>query len=113
MSVAGFPVGQEMNVTYPDFKVSLQLQSVTQMSFDIADGQNSLNLPGERRKFGDKSPADLLRLKAAAGACLIAEPATLAEADAVLVTGRIASGQSGYGAGLDPFADTPPPEPPK
>ena len=38
MSVAGFPVGQEMNVTYPDFKVSLQLQSVTQMSFDIADG---------------------------------------------------------------------------
>lgn len=74
--------------------------------FDIADGQNSLNLPGERRKFGDKSPADLLRLKAAAGACLIAEPATLAEADAVLVTGRIASGQSGYGAGLDPFADT-------
>lgn len=38
MSVAGFPVGQEMDVTYPDFKVSLQLHSVTQMSFDIAEG---------------------------------------------------------------------------
>ncbi|TCP30098.1 nuclear transport factor 2 family protein [Sphingomonas sp. BK235] len=38
MSVARYPVGQEMNVTYPDFKVSLQLHSVTQMSFDIAEG---------------------------------------------------------------------------
>lgn len=38
MSIAGFPVGQEMNVTYPDFKVSLKLHSLTQMSFDIAEG---------------------------------------------------------------------------
>lgn len=38
MSTAGFPVGQEMNVTYPDFKVSLKLHSLTQMSFDIAEG---------------------------------------------------------------------------
>ncbi|CAN7157415.1 hypothetical protein LJR090_000273 [Bosea sp. LjRoot90] len=38
MSIAGFPVGQEMNVAYPDFKISLKLHSLTQMSLDIAEG---------------------------------------------------------------------------
>jgi phenolic acid decarboxylase len=38
MSIAGFPVGQETNVAYPDFKGSLKLHSLTQMSFDIAEG---------------------------------------------------------------------------
>lgn len=38
MWIAGFPVGQEMNVTYPYFKVSLKLHSLMQMSFDIAEG---------------------------------------------------------------------------
>jgi predicted SnoaL-like aldol condensation-catalyzing enzyme len=33
-----FPVGQEMNVTYPNFKVSLTLHALTEMSFVIADG---------------------------------------------------------------------------
>ncbi|MBY3260222.1 hypothetical protein HFO15_00860 [Rhizobium laguerreae] len=37
MSIAGFPVGQEMNVTYPDFKVSLKLHSLMQISFDLAE----------------------------------------------------------------------------
>jgi hypothetical protein len=41
MSIAGFPVGQEMNVTYPDFQVSLKLHSVTQMSFDLAEGPSA------------------------------------------------------------------------
>lgn len=38
MSIEHFPVGQEMDVTYPDFKVSLTLQSSTQMTFQIKDG---------------------------------------------------------------------------
>lgn len=33
-----FPVGQEMDVTYPTFKVSLTLQSATQLTFEIKDG---------------------------------------------------------------------------
>lgn len=38
MSVANFPVGQEMDVAYPEFTVSLALQSLTQMSFEIKEG---------------------------------------------------------------------------
>lgn len=38
MSIGSFPVGQEMNVTYPDFSVSLRLHSLTKMSFDIKEG---------------------------------------------------------------------------
>jgi hypothetical protein len=33
-----FPVGLEMDVSYPDFKASLTLQSVTQLRFEIKDG---------------------------------------------------------------------------
>ncbi|MGL4238027.1 nuclear transport factor 2 family protein [Tabrizicola sp.] len=33
-----FPVGQQMDVTYPSFKVSLTLQSVTQLRFEIKEG---------------------------------------------------------------------------
>lgn len=38
MSVERFPVGQEMDVTYPNFKVSLMLLSVTQLRFKIKEG---------------------------------------------------------------------------
>lgn len=38
MTLKTFPVGQEMDVTYPDFKVSLKIQSLTKMSFEIAEG---------------------------------------------------------------------------
>jgi predicted SnoaL-like aldol condensation-catalyzing enzyme len=38
MSVEGFPVGQEMNVTYPSFNVSLALLSATQLRFEISEG---------------------------------------------------------------------------
>ncbi|WP_223177015.1 MoaF-related domain-containing protein [Sphingosinithalassobacter sp. CS137] len=33
-----FPVGQEMDVSYPEFAVHLTLHSETQMTFEIADG---------------------------------------------------------------------------
>jgi predicted SnoaL-like aldol condensation-catalyzing enzyme len=38
MSMERFPVGQEMNVTYPNFNVSLTLQSATQLTFEIKEG---------------------------------------------------------------------------
>ncbi|GLS41569.1 hypothetical protein GCM10010869_71660 [Mesorhizobium tianshanense] len=38
MSVERFPIGQEMDVTYPNFKVSLTLLSVTQLRFEIKEG---------------------------------------------------------------------------
>lgn len=38
MSIDNFPVGQEMDVTYPNFKVSLKLISVSKMSFEIKEG---------------------------------------------------------------------------
>jgi predicted SnoaL-like aldol condensation-catalyzing enzyme len=39
MPIKHFPVGQEMDVTYPAFKVSLTLQSSTRMTFRIKEGQ--------------------------------------------------------------------------
>jgi hypothetical protein len=74
--------------------------------FDLSDGMNKLAIPGNVRQQGDKSPADLLRLKAASGTCLIVEPATLADADAVLLWGAVTDRNSARDAGLDPFADT-------
>lgn len=38
MSIERFPVGQEMEVTYPNFKVRLTLPSVTQLRFEIKEG---------------------------------------------------------------------------
>ncbi len=38
MSVERFPIGQEMDVTYPNFKVSLALLSATQLRFEIKEG---------------------------------------------------------------------------
>ncbi|MHB2264016.1 nuclear transport factor 2 family protein [Aliihoeflea sp. PC F10.4] len=38
MSQPRFPVGQEMDVTYPDFKVSLTLLSSEQLKFEIKEG---------------------------------------------------------------------------
>ena len=75
-------------------------------AFDLSDGVNRLSIAGEARQWGDKTPADLLRLKAASGICLIESPATLAEADAVLVSGQVHKGKSAFAAGLDPYADT-------
>jgi len=74
-------------------------------AFDLKEG-DSIDIPGEKRVPGDKSPADLLRLKAAQGICLTTRDATLAEADGVLVTGRIKKGLSPYAAGLSLSADT-------
>jgi predicted SnoaL-like aldol condensation-catalyzing enzyme len=37
MSMEGFPVGQEMDVTYPAFKVHLTLRSATELTFEIKD----------------------------------------------------------------------------
>lgn len=73
--------------------------------FDLREGER-LDIPGEQTQWGDKSPGDLLRLKAARGICLTARDATLAEADAALVAGRIKQGQSPYSAGLSLSADT-------
>jgi predicted SnoaL-like aldol condensation-catalyzing enzyme len=38
MSMESFPIGQEMDVTYPNFKVTLRLLSSTQLTFEIAEG---------------------------------------------------------------------------
>ena len=81
-------------------------QRVSCPEFDLSDGINNLSITGESRQWGDKSPADLLRLRAASGTCLVVEPATLADADAVLVRGLVTDRNSARHAGLDPFADT-------
>ncbi|MCX7303461.1 MAG: hypothetical protein NTV73_03840 [Hyphomicrobiales bacterium] len=65
-----------------------------------------IDIPGEHATWGEKTPGDLLRLKAAQGICLTARDATLSEADAVLVTGRVKQGQSPDSAGLSLAADT-------
>ena len=74
-------------------------------AFDLKEG-DSINIPGEKTVWGDKSPADLLRLKAAQGICLTTRAAALDEADGILVAGRIKKGQSPYSAGLSLLADT-------
>lgn len=38
MSMEGFPIGQEIDVTYPEFKVSLTLLSSTRLTFEIKEG---------------------------------------------------------------------------
>lgn len=38
MSMERFPIGQEMDVTYPNFDVSLTLLSATQLRFEIKEG---------------------------------------------------------------------------
>lgn len=38
MSSVHFPIGQEMNVTYPSFNVSIALLSATQLRFEIREG---------------------------------------------------------------------------
>lgn len=38
MTVESFPIGQEMNVAYPSFEVSLTLLSATQLRFEIREG---------------------------------------------------------------------------
>lgn len=38
MSLESFPVGLEIDVSYPNFRVSLKLQSATQLQFQIKDG---------------------------------------------------------------------------
>jgi len=39
MTMEGFPVGQEMEVTYPPFKVYLTIRSETELSFSIKEGE--------------------------------------------------------------------------
>jgi predicted SnoaL-like aldol condensation-catalyzing enzyme len=39
MTIDSFPVGQQMDVTYPEFKVTLTLRSHTEMHFEIKEGQ--------------------------------------------------------------------------
>lgn len=75
-------------------------------AIDLKDGTGGLKIAGEKRNSGDKSPADLLRLKAAQGECIIEREASVAEADAVLAFGTLRRGTSPYAAGLEPFADT-------
>ena len=83
-----------------------QLERMTPCpAFDLREGER-LDIPGKKVEWGDKSPADLLRLKAAQGICLTVRDASLAEADAILVAGRIKQGQSPYSAGFSLSADT-------
>ncbi|MFP3646160.1 MoaF-related domain-containing protein [Paraburkholderia sp. SIMBA_054] len=39
MTMKGFPVGQEMEVSYPPFKVYLTIQSATELTFAIREGK--------------------------------------------------------------------------
>jgi predicted SnoaL-like aldol condensation-catalyzing enzyme len=38
MTTSRFPIGQEMNVSYPNFQVRMTLLSMTQLSFEIKEG---------------------------------------------------------------------------
>ena len=38
MTMSRFPIGQEMNVSYPNFQVRMTLLSMTQLSFEIKEG---------------------------------------------------------------------------
>ncbi len=73
---------------------------------DLKDGVDPLRLAGEKRSHGDPSPADMLRLLAARGSCVVAEPATVGQADAVIGLGSIRKGVAPVAAGMSPFADT-------
>jgi hypothetical protein len=39
MTITGFPVGQEMEVTYPPFKVHLLFSSDAELTFSIREGE--------------------------------------------------------------------------
>lgn len=52
------------------------------------------------------APVKLMRLKIAGGDCLVGEPASLADADALLAYGTLHSGVSDFAAGFDAWADT-------
>ncbi|WP_121324996.1 hypothetical protein [Paraburkholderia sp. RAU2J] len=39
MTMKGLPFGQEMEVTYPPFKVYLTIQSATELTFAIREGK--------------------------------------------------------------------------
>jgi len=73
---------------------------------DLKDGIEPLELAGEKRQYGDPTAADMLRMRAARGQCLVEAPATIAEADAVLQWGSVRKGTSPVNAGMSPFADT-------
>ncbi len=38
MTMSRFPIGQEMNVSYPSFQVRMTLLSMTQLNFEIKEG---------------------------------------------------------------------------
>lgn len=54
----------------------------------------------------DASPDEAMRLTIASGRCLVEDATTLADADAVITTGRVHRGVNEVGAGLSLFADT-------
>jgi hypothetical protein len=45
MSMERFPVGSKIDVSYPDFQVTLTLQSTTQLTFDIQGGRSPAPSP--------------------------------------------------------------------
>ncbi len=58
------------------------------------------------RKHEAMSPAEMARLRMAAGECLVETRTTLGAADAVVMSAVLARGRSAYNAELDAFADT-------
>jgi hypothetical protein len=73
---------------------------------DVPDGIDPVELAGQQPAHDQAKPGDLIRLRIAAGDCLIAEPASVADADAVITHGSIRTGKSDYAAGFDIMADT-------
>lgn len=67
-----------------------------------------VQIPGRRsrRPVDDAKPDEAMRLAIASGRCLIEEAGTMADAEAVVVTGRAHRGAREAGAGLSLTADT-------
>lgn len=68
-----------------------------------------IQLPGGRAGMDpvdDAKPDEAMRMAVASGRCLVEEPATLGEADAVVTTGCLHRGDNDYSTGLSLLGDT-------
>jgi hypothetical protein len=72
----------------------------------LRSGGDTIAVPNEGRDWKSKRAEELMQLEIAKGNCLIAESASLSEADIILSRGEVHRGTSKIDAGLDPFADT-------
>ncbi len=73
---------------------------------ELRNSINRIEFQSEKTTVQGLQPADMLRLMISSGDCVVSEPASLSEADAVLAIGEIKVGETVLSAGLNPFVDT-------